>query len=145
MNPMENKTVLPVDTAPLKALRSHFDSALTHDTPTPCRPPETLYAEPSSPNLPPAWRTVSTTSAAGLPSFFMIPVGMPRPLSATVTELSGWIVTSTREDGGVEIPWVTVTPMIIDATNIDLVVEDGAATKEEICAGVSNDAIGFCD
>ncbi|ALJ21757.1 ABC transporter substrate-binding protein [Microbacterium sp. No. 7] len=57
----------------------------------------------------------------------------------------GDIVTSTREDGGVEIPWVTVTPMIIDATNIDLVVEDGAATKEEICAGVSNDAIGFCD
>jgi delta 1-pyrroline-5-carboxylate dehydrogenase len=29
MNPMENKTVLPVDTAPLKALRSHFDSAAT--------------------------------------------------------------------------------------------------------------------
>ncbi len=29
MNPMENKTVLPVDTVPLKALRSHFDSAAT--------------------------------------------------------------------------------------------------------------------
>ncbi len=47
------------------------------------------------PNLPPACSTVSTTSTAGLPSFSMIATGMPRPLSTTVTELSGWIVTDT--------------------------------------------------
>ena len=49
----------------------------------------------ASPNLPPACSTVSTTSTAGRCSFSMIATGMPRPLSATVTELSGWIVTAT--------------------------------------------------
>ncbi len=38
---------------------------------------------------------MSTTSTAGLPSFSMFATGMPRPSSATVTELSGWIVTDT--------------------------------------------------
>jgi hypothetical protein len=46
--------------------------------------------------LPPACSTVSTTSSADLPSFSIVATGMPRPLSVTVTELSGWIVTSTE-------------------------------------------------
>ena len=47
------------------------------------------------PNLPPECSTVRTTSTAGRPSFSMIATGMPRPLSITVTELSGWIRTVT--------------------------------------------------
>ena len=38
-----------------------------------------------------------TTSAAGLPVFFSMSTGMPRPLSTTVTLLSTWIVTRTSE------------------------------------------------
>jgi hypothetical protein len=37
---------------------------------------------------------VSTISAAGLSYLSMIPTGMPRPLSAIVTELSGLMVTT---------------------------------------------------
>ena len=40
---------------------------------------------------------VEVDVGAGLPSFSCIPTGMPRPSSTTVTELSGWIETSTRE------------------------------------------------
>ena len=58
-------------------------SALTTETPTPCRPEETLY--PESPNLPPAWRTVSTVSSAGRPVFSCKSHGIPRPSSFTVT------------------------------------------------------------
>ncbi len=73
---------------------SRVDRALTTETPTPWRPPETLYPPPS-PNLPPAWSTVSTTSAADLPfCSFIGPVGMPRPLSATRTPPSASRVTS---------------------------------------------------
>ena len=43
--------------------RSVSESAFTTETPTPCRPPDTLY--PSPPNLPPACSFVSTTSSAG--------------------------------------------------------------------------------
>ena len=39
-----------------------FESALTQDTPTPCKPPDTLYVSLS--NLPPACSTVITTSKA---------------------------------------------------------------------------------
>ena len=53
-----------------------------------------LVAAPS-PNLPPACRTVSTTSAAGRFSFSITSTGMPRPLSVTVTLLSGWMTIST--------------------------------------------------
>ncbi len=38
------------------------ESALTTDTPTPWRPPDTLY--PPSPNFPPAWSWVMTTVRA---------------------------------------------------------------------------------
>ena len=38
---------------------------MTTETPTPCRPPDTLYALWS--NLPPAWSLVSTTSVAETP------------------------------------------------------------------------------
>jgi len=69
------------------------DSALTTDTPTPCRPPETLYDESS--NLPPECSTVRITSAAERPSSSWISTGIPRPLSVTVTDWSSWMVTVT--------------------------------------------------
>src|SRR5690606_29149715 len=76
-------------------LTSHQeDSALTAETPTPCRPPETLYEPP--PNLPPACRVVITTSSADFFFSGCISTGIPRPLSSTVTELSSWIVTTIR-------------------------------------------------
>ena len=53
--------------------RIHSDRALTTLTPTPWRPPDTLYPPP--PNLPPAWRTVWTTSRASLPVCFMLADG----------------------------------------------------------------------
>ena len=40
---------------------------------------------------------VNTTSTAGIPAFLLIPTGIPLPLSTTVTELSGLIVTSIAE------------------------------------------------
>src|SRR6185503_4945118 len=63
------------------------------DTPTPCRPPETLYEFWS--NLPPACSSVITISAAERlrSSSSLMSVGMPRPLSTTEMELSVWITT----------------------------------------------------
>jgi hypothetical protein len=37
---------------------------------------------------------VITTCAAETPSDSMMPVGIPRPSSVTVTELSSWMITS---------------------------------------------------
>ena len=68
------------------------DSALTTETPTPCRPPETAYALPS--NLPPACSIVSATSTPGFFSFGCMSTGMPRPLSITRTPPSASSVTS---------------------------------------------------
>ena len=72
---------------------SHSESAFTTDTPTPCRPPETLYEFWS--NLPPACSSVMTISAAERlrSSSSLMSVGMPRPLSTTEIELSVWITT----------------------------------------------------
>ncbi len=70
---------------------SFVDRALTTDTPTPCNPPEILYELLS--NFPPACKTVMTISGVVLPSSSSgcTSVGMPLPLSETVTELSVWI------------------------------------------------------
>ncbi len=73
---------------------SHSERAFTTETPTPCNPPETLYGEPSAPNLPPACSFVKTTVSAEVPWSSIWSTGMPEPLSRTVTELSGWSVTS---------------------------------------------------
>ncbi len=71
---------------------SHSESAFTQVTPTPWRPPDTLYAFDS--NFPPAWSFVITTSRVSMPSTVgWGPTGMPEPLSTTVTELSVWMVT----------------------------------------------------
>ena len=86
-----SKTLPALWTSTLKSV----DNALTHETPTPCRPPDTLY-EPLS-NLPPACSTVMTTSRADLFSFSWISVGIPLPLSLTVIELSSFIKTSMFE------------------------------------------------
>ena len=74
--------------------RRWLESALTTETPTPCRPPDTLYPRP--PNLPPACRIVCTTSSADLPVCFCFSTGMPRPLSLTVMRSSLWMTTSMR-------------------------------------------------
>src|SRR5260364_141402 len=73
--------------------RNHCDKAFTHETPTPCRPPETLSLFWS--NLPPACSSVITISAAlrlgSCLSSSLTSVGMPRPLSSTETALSARI------------------------------------------------------
>src|SRR6187399_2482706 len=73
---------------PLRLIQhsSCFDSALTTDTPTPCRPPETSYV--LSLNFPPACRRVRISSTPDTFSFGWMSTGMPRPSSATDTELS---------------------------------------------------------
>ncbi len=71
---------------------SHSESAFTTLTPTPWRPPETLYASLS--NLPPACRVVRTTSSAERPILACISVGIPRPLSSTETTSSSRSLTS---------------------------------------------------
>jgi hypothetical protein len=77
--------------------RVHSERAFTTETPTPCRPPETLYEPPSwFSNLPPACSAVSASSRPDTFSVGWMSTGMPRPLSTTVTELSTWMVTSTR-------------------------------------------------
>src|SRR6185369_12002804 len=65
------------------ALAQHSDSAFTTDTPTPWSPPDTLYESLS--NLPPAWSVVMTTSSAGFFVVAWMSVGIPRPLSRTLT------------------------------------------------------------
>ena len=68
---------------------------MTTDTPTPWRPPETLYPEP--PNLPPACSVVSTISAAERSGYWGCgSTGMPRPSSATRQPPSASRVTSIR-------------------------------------------------
>ena len=67
------------------------DSALTTETPTPQAAGD--FCSCCCQNLPPACQTVMMTSAAEWPSFGWMPVGIPRPLSATLTELSAWMVT----------------------------------------------------
>ena len=62
---------------------SRADSAFTTDAPTPCRPPEDLYAVWS--NLPPACSVQRIVSMAGRLVFGWMSTGMPRPLSVTVT------------------------------------------------------------
>ena len=56
--------------------------AFVTEAPTPCKPPEVLYALLS--NLPPACKTVNTTSTVGFPSSGWISTGIPRPLSSTL-------------------------------------------------------------
>src|SRR5216117_4045222 len=60
---------------------NHSESAFVHFAPTPCKPPEYLYAP--CPNFPPACKFVSTSSTAGIFHLGWISVGIPRPLSRT--------------------------------------------------------------
>jgi hypothetical protein len=76
---------------------SRFASALVTLTPTPCRPPEKLYAAlPPLSNLPPACSRVKTISTTLTFSSGCSPIGMPRPSSSTVTEPSECRMTSIR-------------------------------------------------
>src|SRR3989344_4808778 len=67
--------------------RTCEERAFTTETPTPCKPPETLY--PSPPNFPPAWSIVMTVSSVETFVFGWMSTGMPRPSSATRTRFSG--------------------------------------------------------
>ena len=58
-----------------------MESALTTETPTPCRPPDTLYALLS--NFPPACRVVMTSSTPDFLYFLCVAVGIPLPSSIT--------------------------------------------------------------
>ena len=69
------------------------ESALTTESPTPCRPPVATYEPP--PNLPPACSFVATTSTPGRPVLGSLSVGMPRPSSCTSADPSGCRDTST--------------------------------------------------
>ncbi len=71
-------------------------SAFVTDTPTPCSPPENLYAASAAlfENLAPACSSVKTSCTVGIFSTGCMPTGMPRPLSVTVTEPSRCSVTS---------------------------------------------------
>jgi hypothetical protein len=76
---------------------SRLASALVTLTPTPCRPPEKLYAPPAPlSNLPPACRRANTISSTGTCSSGCRPNGMPRPSSVTDTEPSVCTVTAMR-------------------------------------------------
>ena len=64
-----------------------MESAFTTETPTPCKPPETLYE--STDQFSPACNSVITISADQLPSSSVcISTGIPLPLSKMRTELS---------------------------------------------------------
>src|SRR4030042_727460 len=65
---------------------SHSESPFTQDTPTPCSPPDTLYALLS--NFPPECNVVSTSSKPDFLYFGCSRTGIPRPSSSTVTEPS---------------------------------------------------------
>src|SRR3989338_7958593 len=66
--------------------RNQIESAFTTETPTPCKPPETLYESP--PNFPPACKVHSAVSSADFLVFGCISTGIPRPSSVTEIRLS---------------------------------------------------------
>ncbi len=47
------------------------------------------------------------------------------------------LVGASKTNGATDVPWAKVTPRIIDASNEDLVIKDGAATKAQVCKGIS--------
>lgn len=46
------------------------------------------------------------------------------------------LFTGTVDNGSTEVPWATVEAHAIDKDSVQLVIEDGAATKAEVCKGV---------
>lgn len=47
------------------------------------------------------------------------------------------------DNGQVEIPWATVEPMVIDETNVDIVMEETGLTAADVCTGVKA-GVGPC-
>ena len=79
---------------------------------------------------------MSTTSTAGRPSFSCIATGIPRPLSTTVIELSGWIVT---RDLGAEAGEGLVDGVVDDL--VDEVVQAHDAGRADVHAGALADGL----
>lgn len=46
------------------------------------------------------------------------------------------LVSATKDNGAGQVPWAKVTPHIIDASNANIVIKDGAATKAQVCKGI---------
>ncbi|MGI8434443.1 MAG: ABC transporter substrate-binding protein [Nocardioidaceae bacterium] len=44
---------------------------------------------------------------------------------------------ATKNNGAVDVPWAQVTPQVIDKSNVDLVISEGAAAKADVCKGVA--------
>lgn len=44
---------------------------------------------------------------------------------------------ATKNNGSVDVPWAQVTPQVIDKSNVQVVIDDGAAAKADVCKGVS--------
>ena len=109
-------------------------SALTTETPTPCRPPEIAYPPP--PNLPPACSTVSTTSTAGRRSFApgIGLTGMPRPLSKHAHRP----IVVDRDDDLVGEPSHGLVDGVVDDL-VDEVVQTASAGGADVHAGALAD------
>ncbi len=46
-------------------------------------------------------------------------------------------------NGQVDIPWATVTPMVIDKSNVNIVMEETGLQSEDVCTGVKS-GVGPC-
>lgn len=50
---------------------------------------------------------------------------------------------ATVDNEATQVPWAQVTPQVITKDNVDVVIKDGAATKEAVCKGV-DPGVGPC-
>lgn len=50
---------------------------------------------------------------------------------------------ATVNNGNTNVPWAQVTPQVITKDNVDVVIKDGAATKQAVCQGVAS-GVGPC-
>lgn len=47
------------------------------------------------------------------------------------------------DNGATKVPWIQVTPQVITKDNVEVVINDGAATKADVCKGVKS-GVGPC-
>lgn len=43
---------------------------------------------------------------------------------------------ATKNNGSADVPWAQVTPQVIDKSNVQVVIDDGAATKADVCKDI---------
>ena len=44
----------------------------------------------------------------------------------------------TVNNGQADIPWAPLTPVVVDKSNMDLLIQDGSITKSDLCNGISS-------